>query len=391
MRSKFILLGTVAALSLISTSNTNAHQQGWYVGLEAGANWIGDNDFTISSDYAGNGISPVALSSMHHRSYVGGSLDFDTGWAGFATFGYGFENNWRIEVEAGYRSNDFNATAYYVNDHNGATKTETAASAPHLFDVMMFNGMPVSGASKADGTLDEWTAMVNFIYDIPVAEKIDLSIGVGVGVDFSNIEAAGFEDSDTNFAYQAIVGLSYQVTKRLDLTLTYRYLNVDAPSYSETLNTVAYTAGLDDIEKQSVTVGLRYDLYEDETPVVPVPPPASPAPAAEPEQFVIFFGFNKCNITAEADAVLSEAAAAAKTQGSASVLIVGHTDTVGSNSYNQKLSECRANAAKSGLVAKGIGEAQISATGRGETELLVKTGDSVKEPQNRRATIDLKK
>ena len=383
MRSKFILLGTVAALSLISTSNTNAHQQGWYVGLEAGANWIGDNDFSVSNGGYANGIGEVKLTSL--PAINSGSLDFDTGWAGFATFGYGFENNWRIEVEAGYRSNDFKATVGY----GYAPMTEVAA--PYLGDVLIYNGQPNHSLQTASGTLDEWTAMVNFIYDIPVAEKIDLSIGVGVGVDFSNIEAAGLEDSDTNFAYQAIVGLSYQVTKRLDLTLTYRYLNVDAPSYSETLNKVAYTAGLDDIEKQSVTVGLRYDLYEDETPVVPVPPPASPAPAAEPEQFVIFFGFNKCNITAEADAVLSEAAAAAKTQGSASVLIVGHTDTVGSNSYNQKLSECRANAAKSGLVAKGIGEAQISATGRGETELLVKTGDSVKEPQNRRATIDLKK
>jgi OOP family OmpA-OmpF porin len=114
-----------------------------------------------------------------------------------------------------------------------------------------------------------------------------------------------------------------------------------------------------------------------------------PQPAAEPEQFVIFFGFNKCNITAEADAVLSEAASAAKTTGAASILIVGHTDTVGSNSYNQKLSDCRASAAKSGLVSKGINEGQISASGRGETELLVKTGDNVKEPQNRRATIDL--
>jgi len=382
MRSKFILLGTVAALSLISTSNTNAHQQGWYVGLEAGANWIGDNDFTLDSGAYDSDYSAAKLSLPIIDN---GSLDFDTGWAGFATFGYGFENNWRIEVEAGYRTNDFKATAGY------AYPVMVEQTAPHLEDVFLYNGHPMHGFNTATGSLDEWTAMVNFIYDIPVAEKIDLSIGVGVGVDFSNIEAAGFEDSDTNFAYQAIVGLSYQVTKRLDLTLTYRYLNVDGPSYGETLNRVAYTAGLDDIEKQSVTVGLRYDLYEDEAPVVPVPPSAPPAPAAEPEQFVIFFGFNKCNITAEADAVLSEAAAAAKTQGSASVLIVGHTDTVGSNSYNQKLSECRANAAKAGLVAKGIGEGQISATGRGETELLVKTGDSVKEPQNRRATIDLKK
>jgi outer membrane protein OmpA-like peptidoglycan-associated protein len=377
MRSKFILLGTVAALSLISTSNTNAHQQGWYIGLEAGANWIGDNDFTLSSDYVANGVSKVSLSQIEN---LGGSLDFDTGWAGFATVGYGFDNNWRVELEGGYRTNDFDV-AY--GKHSGPSMT--AEAAPWTFDEMMFNG------KAPTGSLEEWTAMVNVIYDVPLTEKIDLNIGVGVGVDFSNLEVAGLEDSDTNFAYQAIVGVSYQISKRLDMTLTYRYLNVDAPSYSGTSYPEIYTANLEDIEKHTVTVGLRYDLYEDEAPVAPVTPPPPPAPAAEPEQFVVFFGFNKCNITAEADAVLSEAAAAAKTQGSASVLIVGHTDTVGSNSYNQKLSECRANAAKSGLVAKGIGEGQISATGRGETELLVKTGDSVKEPQNRRATIDLKK
>ena len=107
------------------------------------------------------------------------------------------------------------------------------------------------------------------------------------------------------------------------------------------------------------------------------------------KQFIIFFGFNKCNITAEADSVLSEAASAAKSGGSASVTIVGHTDTVGSPAYNQKLSECRANAAKSNLVGKGVPEGAISASGKGESELMVQTGDGVKEPQNRRATIDL--
>jgi outer membrane protein OmpA-like peptidoglycan-associated protein len=243
---------------------------------------------------------------------------------------------------------------------------------------------------RVDGSLDEWTAMLNVIYDVPLTETLDLSIGVGAGIDFSNLEVDGIDDSDTNFAYQAIVGLSYAINKRLDLTLTYRYLNVDAPSYSAEVMKNVYTANLDDIEKHTVTVGLRYDLYEDEAPVAVTPPPPPP-PAAEPVQYVVFFGFNKCNITAEADAVLTEAASAAKTQGAASILIVGHTDTVGSDSYNQKLSDCRANAAKSGLVAKGIGEGQISTSGRGETELLVKTGDNVKEPQNRRATIDLKK
>ena len=86
---------------------------------------------------------------------------------------------------------------------------------------------------------------------------------------------------------------------------------------------------------------------------------------------------------------MSEAASAAKSGGSASVRIVGHTDSVGSNSYNQKLSECRANAAKTNLVGKGVSDGSISTSGKGETELTVQTGDGVKEPQNRRATIDL--
>ncbi len=122
--------------------------------------------------------------------------------------------------------------------------------------------------------------------------------------------------------------------------------------------------------------------------VVEAAPPPAATPA--PQHFIVFFGYNKCNITAEADAVLSEAASAAKSTGSAHIDIVGHTDTSGSAAYNQKLSECRANAAKSNLVGKGIADSAISASGKGETELMVQTGDGVKEPQNRRATIDLK-
>jgi outer membrane protein OmpA-like peptidoglycan-associated protein len=126
-----------------------------------------------------------------------------------------------------------------------------------------------------------------------------------------------------------------------------------------------------------------------ETQAVPAGP-AAETPIPPPiKHFIVFFGYNKCNITAEADQVLSEAAAAAKSTGSAHIDIVGHTDTSGSSAYNQKLSECRANAAKTNLVGKGIGAGSISTSGKGETELMVQTGDGVKEPQNRRATVDL--
>ena len=141
------------------------------------------------------------------------------------------------------------------------------------------------------------------------------------------------------------------------------------------------------IVKHTLSIGFRYGFDEPPPPPAPAPPMAAPPPP--PSHFIIFFGFNKCNITAEADSVLSEAASAAKSMGSASVTIVGHTDTVGSNKYNQKLSECRAHAAESNLEGKGVPKGAISASGKGETELMVQTGDGVKEPQNRRATVDL--
>jgi outer membrane protein OmpA-like peptidoglycan-associated protein len=141
-----------------------------------------------------------------------------------------------------------------------------------------------------------------------------------------------------------------------------------------------------DIEasNHSVMLGLRFDLQRDGA----APPPRHTSPSA-PKQFIVFFGFNKSNLTAEASRVVSEAAAAAKQYGSASITVVGHTDTVGSNDYNLRLSMARSQSVKEGLVGNGIAASMISTGGRGEAELMVQTGDSVKEPQNRRATIDL--
>lgn len=352
MKSKLVLLGTVAALSIAAASQSEARNQGWYIGLEGGANWVDDNDGLLGIN---SGVP-----------FFTETTEFDTGWAVLATVGYAFDNNWRIELEGGYRQNDVD-----------------------LVSLGIFPG------TTSGGELNEISIMANVLYDIPLAEKLSLTFGVGAGVDRTEFEPPAFwggDDDDWNFAYQGIAGLSYELTNRLDLTLTYRYLHVDAPEFSVPggPNPTPEHWQFDDLEKHTVTVGLRYDLYEDEAPLPPVAtPPPLPPETAQPKQFIIYFGFNKCNITKEADLVLDEASAAAKADGSASVQIVGHTDTVGSDSYNQKLSNCRANAAKKGLVAKGIPSNAITTSGRGESELMVKTGDNVKEPQNRRATIDL--
>ncbi|OZA94080.1 MAG: hypothetical protein B7X57_02765 [Erythrobacter sp. 34-65-8] len=69
--------------------------------------------------------------------------------------------------------------------------------------------------------------------------------------------------------------------------------------------------------------------------------------------------------------------------------VYGHTDTVGSTSSNQNLSERRAQAVSNYLVSRGVNSARIRWAGFGETQLKVPTGDNVNEPMNRRVEVKI--
>jgi OmpA-OmpF porin, OOP family len=105
--------------------------------------------------------------------------------------------------------------------------------------------------------------------------------------------------------------------------------------------------------------------------------------------FIVFFDFDKSNLTPEALSVVQEAVKTAKTSGMVKVLITGHTDTVGSDSYNQGLSVRRATTVKDEMVHEGMDGSTISIEGKSFHDPLVPTGPGVREPQNRRAVIDL--
>jgi OmpA-OmpF porin, OOP family len=113
-------------------------------------------------------------------------------------------------------------------------------------------------------------------------------------------------------------------------------------------------------------------------------PPAAPAPARE---FTVYFDFNKSTLTSSGRDVIKQAATAAQQGSIAHISVTGHTDTVGSADFNQRLSERRANAVRQALIAQGVPANEITARGVGKTELAVPTADGVKEPRNRRAVI----
>ena len=105
--------------------------------------------------------------------------------------------------------------------------------------------------------------------------------------------------------------------------------------------------------------------------------------------FIVFFDFNKSNLTAEAMQVVQQAVTTAKAGRNVRIVVTGHTDTVGSRAYNQGLSERRAQTVKDEMVREGLSANDISTVGRNFSEPLVPTGPGVREPQNRRAVIDL--
>jgi hypothetical protein len=103
----------------------------------------------------------------------------------------------------------------------------------------------------------------------------------------------------------------------------------------------------------------------------------------------VFFAHGSARLTAEARAIIDQAAADYAATGETSVSLVGHTDTSGSAEYNMGLSERRARAVADALVASGVPASSMTAAWRGETEPAVATGDGVREPLNRRVEITI--
>ena len=118
-------------------------------------------------------------------------------------------------------------------------------------------------------------------------------------------------------------------------------------------------------------------------------PPAPPPPIAMPHQFMVFFDFDRSNLTPEARDIVAHAVDIARNEGPVRIMVTGHTDTVGSRAYNMRLSERRAMSVKREMIRLGLNSGDIRTVGRGFDDPLVPTGPGVREPQNRRAVIDL--
>ena len=100
-----------------------------------------------------------------------------------------------------------------------------------------------------------------------------------------------------------------------------------------------------------------------------------------------FFRFESDELTDESQALIPEVLAAVKEHVVQDVIVIGHTDTMGTQQANYGLGLKRAMTVRNILVAAGLSDASIEVTSVGELDPLVKTPDETPEPRNRRVDI----
>jgi OOP family OmpA-OmpF porin len=321
----------------------------WYVGAKSGIGWL-NHDTRLRT------VSPTGAP-------VRGDAQYDDGYVVDLNGGYSLNNGIDLELEGAFRNNDAN----HIRGFDSGT---------------------------VHGSMRDYAIMGNVYYHIPIPDfgvPISPFIGAGAGVaDYTpyHIRSStmpfptyvGGPDA-WGFAYQAMAGLSYQLTDQISLSAEYRWFSRTDQSYP--------TGVTNDYDHNSVLFGVRYSFG---APAAPEPQPAAyvappPPPPPAPRNYLVFFDFNKSDLTMDAKRIVDQAASNAQTGHISQLTVTGHTDTVGSDAYNMRLSRRRAESVSAELEAQGVPSSEIEIVAKGKRDLLVPTADGVREPQNRRVQI----
>jgi OOP family OmpA-OmpF porin len=351
-----LVAATILALPLAAKAQPIS---GLYVGGGAGVNIMLDEDIQAN----GRGL---ASNTGHMGSHVGPAAQLSVG--------YGLGNGLRLELEGDYRYNGFSGT---------------------------------SGSLHAGGQEQKMGPMVNAVYDfVGLVPYVQPYVGVGVGYQWakeSNLHASGnglvataSNDTEGSFAYQAIIGAALPIggVPGLSLTADYRFMGLAGDrTYSGSLTngrvTVPANIKLSSDYNNTVMVGFRYAFGVAPAPV-PAPAPVAVPPSPVSRSYLVFFDWDKADLTDRARQIVSESAANSTKVQYTRIEVNGYTDTSGTPRYNQGLSVRRAQAVAAELVKDGVPKTAIAIQGFGETHLLVPTGQGVREPQNRRVEIIIK-
>ena len=186
--------------------------------------------------------------------------------------------------------------------------------------------------------------------------------------------------SDDGVGFNAGGGVAFEVAPDTTLGLFGRY---------DYANMVAQPGS--DVARQWASTGFTVQhVFQPEPAPPPAPPPPPPPPPVVKRRIVlrgVNFDFDKSNIRPDAEVILDEAVATLKAERDVHVSVEGHTDAIGSDAYNQRLSERRARSVADYLSRNGIGRDRLGTEGFGESHPVASNTDEDGRAQNRRVEL----
>src|SRR5271166_3658852 len=389
MRNRY-LLGAGAALA-IALGGVQAHAQffgpyppgAFYLGPEGGWTSLCNQNSTV----AVRGPAGAIVSRP-------GTVNFNSGFNAGGRLGYAW-GPWRFEEEYSYKFNKVSSVGNLTNTSGNVHSNAIMTNAIYDFTL----GWPITphiGAGIGAVNVIQSASINQFTLGRPIGPPINPSSPLSVAP--QTFGGTILNGSGWRFGYQAIAGLRYEFSPAVALDVDYRYLGTTDQTITN--NRSARYPFPNGTGGTNCCVGAKFNSsYHTNNIVASVtmkfgappapPPPLPPAPPPPPPQkvFLVFFDWDKYNITPEGEKIIEVAAQQYKAGGSVKLQVTGYTDTTGSYAYNQRLSERRANAVATRMAALGVARSDMAVSGRSFNDLRVPTPAGVREPQNRRVEI----
>jgi OmpA-OmpF porin, OOP family len=336
----------------------------FYLGPEGGWTQLtSQNPTIVAIDPKGN----IAGRSVH--------ITYDGGFNAGVRAGYMW-GPWRFEGEYSYRENGVSTIGSLTNSSGNSHSNAIMANAIYDFTF----GWPITphvGAGVGGVNLDRGFSGTGNL-NIPRLNEL------AVNPDFNG--------SQWVFGYQAIAGIRYLINPALAIDVDYRYFSTPSRTIDEanlapvTKTCCIFSSFKSGYNTQNIVASLTM-MFGAPPPAAPPPAPPAPPPPPPHQVYLVFFDWDKYNITPEGTQILEAAAAHFKAGGTVQIQVTGYTDLTGSAGYNQRLSERRANAVAVALEGMGVPRNEMVVAGRGMNDPRVPTPLGVREPQNRRVEI----
>lgn len=339
--SKFSCALGLVGLGALSSTAVLAQDTGWYGGLNLGRSAATIDDPRINSSLLSSGFSSSTI------------VDDDRS-TGFKAFG-GYQLNKNFAVEGGYfdlGKFGYTATTVPAGTLNGNIKLrglnlDLVGIVPLTENLSVFGRAGLNYAQARDSFGGTGAVLVTN----PNPRKNDTNYKLGLGLQYALSESLAVRAEAERYRVNDAVGNRGHVDL-FSVGLIYRFgAKPQAP--------MARVAAVEPVRE---TVAIA----------PPPPPPPAPPPAPRFEKYTLsateLFAFDSAKLRMPQSRLDEIAAALGGNAATSDIVITGYTDRIGSDSYNQKLSERRAQAVKTYLAGKGVEAARLKAQGKGEAD-----------------------